>query len=209
MTTDFRSVVQAWREADPKHIHPTREHESEQAYWESGKPQAEFVRNLMHEMGVENPTVMDFGCGDGRIAIPMALLGIKVHACDASLEMIERLEHNAKVERVQGIVTFLSDGTNDWTEDALGSFDAVNARAVFIHHAHDDVAVMVHNLARCIRPGGFLVADWPVGDHHERVDWIDVTTWDSGYRQEVATAAGLTLVTEGEPRVRPSVWVKQ
>jgi SAM-dependent methyltransferase len=113
------------------------------------------------------------------------------------------------VERVQGIVTFLSDGTNDWTEDALGSFDAVNARAVFIHHAHDDVAVMVHNLARCIRPGGFLVADWPVGDHHERVDWIDVTTWDSGYRQEVATAAGLTLVTEGEPRVRPSVWVKQ
>lgn len=203
--TDFHGVVEAWRKADPKHIHPTREHESEAAYWESGKPQAQLVADLLNGSG----TVLDFACGDGRIAIPMAQLGLVVHACDASVEMIERLEHNARVQGAEGIVTFLSDGTTDWSEPALESFDAINARAVFIHHAHADVERIVPNLASLLKPGGFFICDWPVGGHHERVDWIDVTTWDYDHRARVAANAGLELVSEGEPRVRPSVWRKQ
>lgn len=199
--TDFQGVVQAWREADPRHIHPTREHESEQAYWESGRAQAELVLELVGVGG----TVLDFGCGDGRIAIPMSKLGLVVYAVDAAPEMLQRVE--AQTVGDNPIITVLSDGTTDLAK-LIGPVDAVNARAVFIHHAHADVAAMVYNLAACIKPGGYLIADWPLGGHHERVDWIDVTTWDAEHRAHVAAIAGLELVSEGEPRVRPSIWVK-
>lgn len=199
--TDFQGVVQAWRQADPKHIHPSREHESEQAYWESGRVPAEFVYGWVGP----DATVLDFGCGDGRIALPMALLGINVIAVDAAPEMIERLRHEAETRQI-----FLQ--TRVWDGIGLPDFppiDAVNARAILIHHSHEAVEIMVGNLAALLKPGGYLIADWPLGGHHERRDWIDVTTWDFDHRQRVAESAGLELVSEGEPRVRPSVWVKK
>lgn len=199
----LRDVVQAWRQADPKHIHPTREHVSEQAYWDSGRLQAELVLSYLPDGG----SVLDFGCGDGRIAIPLAKLGFEVFAVDAAPEMLERLEHNAEVQQVDGIHTILSDGTTDLGK-LVGRVDAINARAVFIHHGHKDVELFVKKLAAMLGPGGFLICDWPVGPHHERRDWIDVTTWDVHKRTKVAEAAGLELVSEGVPTVRPSVWVK-
>ena len=199
--TGFKDVVDAWRNADPKHIHPTREHESEMAYWESGKVQAEFVANLLPDGG----TVLDFGCGDGRIAIPMAQLGLVVYACDAAPEMVERLQHQIGVTGIEGIQSFVSDG-HDLPVPLI--VDAVNCRAVLIHHSHADVGTLVDHLAACLTPGGLFIADWPIGVSHERRDWIDVTVWDEGHRFLVARHAGLELVTEGEPKVRPSVWVK-
>lgn len=192
-------VVSAWREADPKHIHPTREHVSEQAYWDSGRQQAGLVLDLLPDLG----TVLDFGCGDGRIAIPLAKLGFVVYAVDAAPEMLTRLE-----ARTDEVTTILSDGTTDLGKLIGHKVDAVNARAVFIHHSHTDVIRIVKNLASLIKPGGFLIADWPIGDHHERRDWIDVTVWDKDHRNKVATSVGLELVSEGVPTVSPSVWVK-
>lgn len=201
----FADVVQSWRKADPKHIHPTREHESEVAYWESGKPQAQFVADLIPYRS----TVLDFGCGDGRIAIPMAKLGLGVVACDASPEMIERLNHEAQVQDVS-LKSFVADGSERLTFNIAFPFDAINARAVFIHHTHADVAMMVENLTPLLITGGYLIADWPVGKHHERRDWIDVTTWDYDLRHAVAEPAGLELVSEGDPTNNiPSVWVKR
>jgi 2-polyprenyl-3-methyl-5-hydroxy-6-metoxy-1,4-benzoquinol methylase len=199
--TSLQSVVKAWRQADPKHIHPTREHVSEKAYWESGRPQAE----LVYELVGDGATVLDFGCGDGRIAIPMAKLGLVVVAVDAAPEMIERLTHQMQVNDVEGISTRIWDGIG---LPDFPPFDAVNARAILIHHSHDVVEVMVANLAQLLKPNGWFIADWPHGDHHERVDWIDVTTFDWYHRNDVAEAAGLELVREGVPTVSPSIWQK-
>lgn len=208
MMTSFAGVVQSWRDAHPKHIHPMREHDSEAAYWESGKPQAQFVLDLVGE----GATVLDFGCGDGRVALPMHRLNLNVIAADAAPEMIERLEHAMRVQGIEraAIQTMTADGTKDFGILVRGQMDAVNARAVFIHHAHADVATMVRNLSAALKSGGYLIADWPTGPHHERRDWIDVTTWDVNERARVADAAGLTLVSEGNPaRNIPSVWVKR
>lgn len=198
----FASVVQSWRNADPKHIHPTREHESEDAYWKSGIPQAKFVFDLVGKPA----SVLDFGCGDGRIALPMAKLGLTVYAVDASPEMLDRLDEQPGSMAVN---TILSDGTTDLAKLIGHPVDAVNARAVLIHHSHTDVATLVTNLCKCLKPDGLFIADWPLGPHHERIDWIDVTTWNYEKRQAVAEAAGLVLVSEGEPGKRPSVWRKQ
>ena len=61
-------VIQAWDRADPTAIHPLRR-VSEDAYWDSGKAQADMLASVIPG----NAKVMDFGCGDGRVAIPAVL----------------------------------------------------------------------------------------------------------------------------------------
>lgn len=191
----LRNVVQAWNKADPWRIHPTREHESEEAYWESGVLQAEQLAAHI----VSGGTVIDFGCGDGRLSIPLAKAGFDVLAVDASEAMLERLTFNTQLAGVT-IRTRLSDGLDLKVEPV----DAILARAVLIHHSHADVTRLVTALSKLILPGGLFIADWPVGPHHERIDWIDVTTWESEHRLVVAEAAGLTLVEDS----KTSVWRK-
>lgn len=189
--TDFQGVVEAWRKADPTAIHPLR-NVSEDQYWASGRAQAEQAAQWIPEGG----TVLDFGCGDGRLSIPLEKLGFKVCAADASPEMLQRLKANGYHGE-----TMNYDGTNNLLI-APAWADAVVCRAVLIHHSHKDGARLVRALTKWLKPGGVFIADWPLGPHHERRDWIDVTTWELGERQKVADANGLSLINDG------SVWRK-
>lgn len=191
---DFDSVVTAWDKAPVTAIHPLR-NVSDTAYWDSGRAQAVDAARHIPEGG----SVVDFGCGDGRIAIPLARMGFHVYAVDASAAMLKRVKTHATRENVP-LVTVKSDGLNLATK-FLVPVDAVVCRAVLIHHIHEDVVRLVHNLTSVLKPGGFLVADWPVGRHHERRDWIDVTTWEPKHRSRVAHAAGLELVEDDTPTV--------
>jgi SAM-dependent methyltransferase len=192
---DLNAVVKAWDVADPYRIHPAREHESEDAYWESGRLQADEAAPWIGEHG----TVLDFGCGDGRVAIPLVAQGFNVIAVDGSPAMITRLKANGFTGE-----SFVSDGTR-LADDFGPVLDAVMCRAVLIHHAHSDIERLVSQFAAVLKPGGHLIVDWPVGPHHERRDWIDVTTTPAPERLRVATKYGLELVKDG----KPSVWVKR
>lgn len=196
----FKHVVEAWQKASPEHIHPLRSLD-ETLYWKSGEAQAKDAARWAPDGG----TILDFGCGDGRLAIPLAKLGYQVLAVDASLDMLMRLKQRAR-NRKGGLTinTYRSDGL-DLTDLISQPVDVVVARAVLIHHSHDDVATLVRELSTVLKRGGHLVADWPTGPHHERTDWIDVTTWTPEHRLSVATAAGLELVEDSTP----SVWKKR
>lgn len=191
--TDFTGVVEAWQQADVEAIHPLRAVD-ERAYWESGEAQAAQAGLYIPDGG----TVIDFGCGDGRLSIPLAELGFSVLAIDSSEAMLTRVKARAEAKGVK-IELMQSDGLD--LPLLVDPVDAVVARAVLIHHSRKDVARLVKSLVEIIRPGGHLVADWPLGRAHERRDWIDVTTWNGHDRARVATAAGLTLVEDGDPGV--------
>lgn len=196
--TSFDEVVDAWKAADVTHIHPLR-NVSDEAYWESGRAQALEAAIWIPEGG----SVVDFGCGDGRLSVPLALLGYEVYAVDAAPDMLTRLEQRAEDVSLH---TILSDGTTDLAKLIGQQVDVVLARAVFIHHDYESVTTLVNSLVQVLKPGGHLVADWPVSDGpRERRDWIDVTTWDYAHRQKVAKAARLELVAN----TTPSVWRKQ
>lgn len=200
--TTFDEVVAAWQTADPTAIHPLRS-VSDEAYWESGRAQALEAAIWIPEGG----TVLDFGCGDGRLSIPLATMGYDVVAVDASPEMLARLADHAYSDdtiKFRYLVPVLSDGT-DLDTKGLPAPDVVIARAVFIHHDYESVARLVTNLAAILKPSGYLIADWPISEApRERRDWIDVTTWDYTHREQVATDAGLTLIAN----TTPSVWRK-
>lgn len=194
---DFASVVEAWQTAPVEAIHPLRSI-SEDSYWESGRSQALDASHWIPEGG----TVIDFGCGDGRVAIPLTKLGFEVWAVDASQEMLDRLVYNPEVDHFLA-AAIQSDGSNlrdDMKTDVM--FDAVVCRAVLIHHGYDDATRLILALSKCLKPGGVLIADWPIGPRYERQSWTDVTTWVPAHRLAVADGAGLELVEDATP----SVW---
>jgi SAM-dependent methyltransferase len=199
----FSDVVEGWRVAPVTAIHPLR-HVSDEAYWQSGRQQALDASQWIVDQG----SVIDFGCGDGRVTIPLAKLGFYVIAADASEEMLYRAKENAiAADEGSNVELLHSDGLD------LGTYplpvDAVHCRAVLIHHSHKDVERLVTEFAKVLKPGGVLIADWPVGDHYERQNWTDVTTWRASHRLRVAEAAGFSMLHPGtDAHGSPSVWRK-
>jgi 2-polyprenyl-3-methyl-5-hydroxy-6-metoxy-1,4-benzoquinol methylase len=183
-------VISAWDQADPDAIHPTRSI-SEDAYWASGEAQAQLLATVIPA----GSKVLDFGCGDGRVAIPMAGLGYEVTAVDASQRMLDRL-----AERAPEIVTV--QATADGVAGHLGRrrMEAVYSLAVLIHHSYADCLHIIGKLRAATKLGGILVLDWPVSEQPGEADsWIGVTTWSREQQDEACARIGLEPVDSDLP----------
>ncbi|MFF8299567.1 class I SAM-dependent methyltransferase [Streptomyces globisporus] len=188
MTAD--DVIQAWDQADPTAIHPLR-NVSEDAYWECGKAQAAMLASVIPD----GAKVLDFGCGDGRVAIPMANLGYEVTAIDASQNMLDRLG-----ERAPDITTVQADPGGIAAHLGRRRMDAVYTLAVLIHHSYQDCLHIITKLRAATKLGGILVLDWPVSDQPSEADsWIGVTTWSPQQQAEACAAIGLEPVDSDLP----------
>ncbi|MGW7087529.1 class I SAM-dependent methyltransferase [Streptomyces sp. NPDC054871] len=184
------TVIAAWDLADPDAIHPTRRL-SEGAYWESGKAQADMLATVIPD----GAKVLDFGCGDGRVAIPLAAHGYEVTAVDSSQRMLDRL-----TERAPDLTTV--QATADGVAGHLGRrrMDAVYSLAVLIHHSYADCLHIVGKLRAATKLGGILVLDWPVSETPSEADsWIGVTTWSEQQQAEACAQIGLELVHSDLP----------
>ncbi|MFJ6073691.1 class I SAM-dependent methyltransferase [Streptomyces sp. NPDC093065] len=185
----MQDVIEAWDRADPRAIHPTRA-TSEDAYWQSGTEQAAALA------GVFKPgsRIVDVGCGDGRVAIPLQQLGYDVTGADSSSNMLRRL-----AETEPGIRTVQSTGP-DLREQLGRKQDGAYCLAVLIHHTRADALDIVRGIVAAVRKGGTVVLDWPVSDRpHERRHWIDVTTWDPSERDTAADTLGLDPIDSPLP----------
>ncbi|MFD1277444.1 class I SAM-dependent methyltransferase [Streptomyces kaempferi] len=183
-------VIQAWDQADPAAIHPTRG-VSEDAYWRSGKVQADMLATVIPD----GAKVLDFGCGDGRVAIPMAALGYDVTAVDSSQNMLDRLS-----ARAPEITTV--EAAADGIAAHLGRrrMDAVYCLAVLIHHSYTDCLDIIGRLRAATKLGGILVLDWPVSDQPAEADsWIGVTTWSREQQADACARIGLEAVDSELP----------
>ena len=184
------AVIQAWDVADPSAIHPLRR-VSEEAYWKSGEAQAGMLATVIPD----GAKAMDFGCGDGRVAIPMAGLGYEVTAVDSSQRMLDRL-----TERAPDLTTVRADA--DGIAGHLGRrrMDAVYSLAVLIHHSYTDGLHIIERLRAATKLGGILVLDWPTSDHPAEADsWIGVTTWSKEQQAEACQRLGLEPVDSDLP----------
>jgi 2-polyprenyl-3-methyl-5-hydroxy-6-metoxy-1,4-benzoquinol methylase len=186
---DARAVVEAWDRAGPDCAHPSRG-VSETAYWQSGADQAGAIARDLPRRA----RVLDFGAGDGRIAIPLARLGYTVTAADASPRMLAALHAAAPTMQV-----LLNDGL-DGGALPRHAFDAAVCVAVLIHHSYDTAHRIIETLAAAVRPGGLLFLDWPTSpDPAEGQVWTDVTTWHPDQQAEVAAEYGLTRLRRRRP----------
>jgi SAM-dependent methyltransferase len=189
VTLTSRDVIRAWDEAPLGAIHPSRGI-SEDAYWQSGEVAAAELAEVLPA----GCSVVDFGCGDGRVAVPLRALGYDVTGADSSPMMLARI-----TGRDPGMPVVQSNG-RDLAEKLGYQVDAVFALAVLIHHDRRSVLKIIDGLRAAVKPGGLLILDWPVSDFpEERQLWIDVTTWAPEVQLAEARARGLTPVEPGRP----------
>ncbi len=184
------AVIKAWDRADPESIHPLRQ-VSEDAYWESGRAQA----NMLATVIPAGAKVLDFGCGDGRVAIPLAGLGYEVTAVDASQRMLDRLR-----ERAPDLTTVQADAGGLAKHLGRRRMDAVYSLAVLIHHSYEDGLHIIGKLRAATKLGGTLILDWPVSEQPSEADsWIGVTTWSEQQQAEACERIGLEPVPSALP----------
>ncbi|WP_328313100.1 class I SAM-dependent methyltransferase [Streptomyces sp. NBC_00442] len=183
-------VIDAWDQADPQDIHPLRR-VSEDAYWESGRQQAAMLAAVIPA----GAKVMDFGCGDGRVAIPMAALGYEVTAVDSSQRMLDRL-----TDRAPDLTTVHASADGIASHLGRRRMDAVYALAVLIHHSYADCLDIITRLRAATKLGGTLVFDWPVSDRpSEASHWIGVTTWSREQQADACARIGLEPIDSELP----------
>jgi SAM-dependent methyltransferase len=122
-------------------------------------------------------TVLDAGCGTGRVAVELARRGVEVVGVDNDPDMIAAAQ--AKAPDLRWIVADLADLTLHDRFDVV-----VLAGNVVPYVAADRRPAAVAACARHLAPGGVLVAGFAL-----RPEWPGVVTYDGW-----CAAAGLGLV---------------
>jgi SAM-dependent methyltransferase len=130
--------------------------------------------NLVAGLGVRS--VLDAGCGTGRVAIELARRGFDVVGVDLDARML------ATAQRKAPALTWIEADLA--TVDLGRRFDGIVAAGnVFLFVAAGSEDAVLANLARHLAPGGVLVAGFSLGRG------LDLATYDA-----LAVAAGLELV---------------
>lgn len=144
---------------------------------ESVHGEADLVSILLDDLRTEAPTVLDAGCGTGRVAIELAARGIDVAGVDLDEAMLD--EARSKAPGLRWVHGDLLD------VDLEGAFDlVVMAGNVMIFVAPGTEGSVVANMARHVRPDGLLLAGFQTGGGR-----LDCETYDTH-----AAAAGLLPV---------------
>ncbi|WP_435601344.1 class I SAM-dependent methyltransferase [Streptomyces sp. C10-9-1] len=175
-------ILAAWDAADPSALHPSRA-QGEAAYAASGRAQAEAIAAVLPA----GCRMVDFGCGDGRVALPLKDLGYDVTGADASQRMLDRLAIRADTE----IPTVRTAG-EDLLEQLGRKQDAAVCLSVLIHHDYATTARLVAHLRDAVKSGGILILDWPTSNTPEEAqDWLEVSTWPTDKQTALCTELGL------------------
>ncbi|MET7795658.1 class I SAM-dependent methyltransferase [Streptomyces decoyicus] len=184
-------VIAAWNRPSARAaIHPTRGI-SEEAYQESGRAQAQALAADIPD----GAKVMDFGCGDGRVAIPLRAMGYDVTGVDSSPRMLAAL-----AERAPELPTFQSDGSDFGKHLGRRKMDAVCCLAVLIHHDYATGEQLVENLRAVVKKGGILALDWPISDNpSDGHGWIGVTTWSQKQQDAITERLGMERLGVDRP----------
>jgi SAM-dependent methyltransferase len=162
-----------------------------EAWLEVGEIDADRIRGLAsrhgYEMGAMS-SVLDFGCGCGRVARYWAhLSGPAIHGADTSREQVRWCQKNLPFMRAVRIDPLppLPYGSAE--------FDFVYAVSVFTHLPEDSGRAWVKELVRVLKPGGLLLFTV----HGER--FLGAVT-----EREKASFRSGHLVTRGHPELAGS-----
>jgi len=113
------------------------------------------VAFYVEEAKAARGTVLEVGCGTGRILLPIARAGIPITGIDGSKQMLERCRAKLQGERVELV-------QHDMRDFDLGAkFDLIIAPFRVIQHLAtlDDQLRFLEIVARHLAPGGRLVFD--------------------------------------------------
>jgi SAM-dependent methyltransferase len=178
-------------------------------------------------------SVLDFGCGCGRIARqliqqtpqPSRYLGIDLHRGMIAWCQRELAPH-APAFRFEHHDVYSAGLNPDGAHRILplpAADDEVSlfiAHSVFTHTAQDQAEHYLREVARVLRPDGYLTATWFLFDKREfpmmqpfqnalyinEVDPSNAVILDRGWLREIARDAGLVITRARPPEIRGFHW---
>lgn len=101
----------------------------------------------------EPKSALDFGCGVGRLVIPLALRTGHATGVDISPSMLAEARQNCAKAQVDNVSFIESD---DQLSQVTGSFDLVHSYIVLQHIAWRRGRTILQSLAKRVNPGGCL-----------------------------------------------------
>ncbi|MFN7220406.1 MAG: class I SAM-dependent methyltransferase [Burkholderiales bacterium] len=163
--TPYNSTDLAWEEwgkrdpyfgviTNPKFRRDNLSAEAKAEFLESGRHHIEhFFQVIRHHVDptFEPKRAMDFGCGVGRISIPLAAKVGEVVAVDVSPSMLQEAQRNALETGIENMVCVQSD---DDLSLLAGEFDFIHSSIVFQHIPPSRGRVIFRELLKRLAPGG-------------------------------------------------------
>ena len=139
---------------DPKFRRSMITEEHRREFFESGKSHAHGVLTIIRNQ--VNPhfaprRVLDFGCGVGRVLIPLAAVSEEAVGLDVSPAMLAEARRNCEESGVTNVKLLPSD---DELSQLSGQFDLVHSAIVFQHIPVDRGRSIFSRLLQRIAPGG-------------------------------------------------------
>jgi ubiquinone/menaquinone biosynthesis C-methylase UbiE len=133
-----------------------RDGASAREFWGSGQAHVERLMPLMQQLfalpaPVRFRRALDFGCGVGRVALPLSASCDEVVGVDVSNAMLAEACNNA---RRSGILNATFVPSNDALRGLAGEFDFVHSYIVLQHIRPRRGCQLIGALARCLKPGG-------------------------------------------------------
>lgn len=129
------------------------------------------LADLGHDAG--GGPVLELGVGTGRLAVPIAELGIEVVGVDASVAMLDRLAQKATGASVEGV---LGDMVDPPVGDRRFAVVLVAYNTLFNLVDPADQQRCLRNAARCLLPGGSVVVEAFVPSPSSAADAVGVRT---------------------------------
>lgn len=160
MTTD--SAWEAWGRKDPyfgvitnpKFRKSGLTAEARKEFFDSGFAHAEYVMQMIRqyiEPDFQPQSILDFGCGVGRLIVPFAKLSPEVTGMDVSRAMLEEATRNCAEYGVAGVQLLVSD---DDLSLLAGQFDLIHSYIVFQHIPPVRGRAILGQLLSHLRVGG-------------------------------------------------------
>jgi len=159
---DTDKAWQHWGQFDPYFGVLTQEQFSRQKldasareqFFESGKRYVDFALQVVHDHLDPNfrPTrALDFGCGVGRLAVPLARVCESVVGVDIAEGMLEEARGNARQQGLSNVTFVKSDSE---LSAVSGTFDYLNSLIVFQHIPPARGEAFLQRMLDLLRPGG-------------------------------------------------------
>jgi SAM-dependent methyltransferase len=118
------------------------------------------IRSLLRR-DVPLDSVLDFGCGAGRLTLPLAKRATRVIACDIAPTILEHARQNAENARLSNITFTLA------SELPQVSFDFICSLAVFQYIPPAEGYGLIRTVARQLAPGGIAAIQLRFGPPRE------------------------------------------
>ena len=139
---------------DPRFRRSVLTEDSRKSFFLDGESHVKWTMAVIHryiDPGFAPKTVLDFGCGVGRMLVPLAAIADDVVGLDVAPSMLLEAQRNCDERQIHNVRLLPSD---DELSALTGTFDLIHSFIVFQHIPAQRGKAIFERLLRHLRPGG-------------------------------------------------------